>query len=894
MKLSTETALQLLDEKKFISFRFHFFDPNTTSYYRSLTKTDVMNFSNQFVELDNYVQPISGGIYTHNWHHLYLQKQILLPNKKNLQLCVYSKRTSSEFNEFNEFQSLIGEYPDSYQYYLGDLEEDNKTLDLIVFINMDLFVEHYKKNRFLSKNMVKIIQKYALNQYKIYKLKDCSDENEYNEISPSFKLSLFDYQKQTLNWMLRTENKDYKFMVPESSFYELGKNAYVQVVCKSTKLQEDFMSQYVFESDYKSDEMVKCHGGILADIMGNGKTVTTIALIYHNQAKMMPILTSIIEREVYIPSRATLVVCPTNIASQWESEIYKCLGKSACGLKICKITTKAQMNKYDLSQIVNADIIITTYDWLTNIKHIGTNFVKKGRSTELLSEQKNNRIQCGDHYQSYPSFTLLFIKYHRIIYDEYHEEIDSTSGQNITLYLIKHCLRARNTWGISGTPLLENEKIMKNIPDLLQIRNTQNHVYELDLISQQEVYDRFVRRNEKQYLPPIDYRVVHVKQTVKEKQLYESSLSQDTETLLQLCSYHNINSLNIQSIDDVSNFQDELRKKQKMELTEKIEEITANLKQIEAVLKALCTGLKHVSELYYLVDSTHPQHNHKLIQQIQQNPTLQLQADSVRQYRKYDKQLQTTTDDLNKLEQCMKYYDCSLKNILKDGQFACPITGEPVGNGEVVITKNGHLFSKSAIELLFEYGDGKYIICPVTGDKLGRIDISIVSNQKEDEAISSTDRLFGSKISCLIGEIESLKPNEKIVIFAKYDKLLHTIGYALDMANINHVYIKGNINIRDKSIHEFRTNPKTRAILLSSEFGASGVNLSEATHVYIVHPFYGDDGLQYEKQAIGRAHRTGQTQPVHVSFFITENTIENEIWEKNRKNYYMNSSKITK
>ena len=124
-------------------------------------------------------------------------------------------------------------------------------------------------------------------------------------------------------------------------------------------------------------------------------------------------------------------------------------------------------------------------------------------------------------------------------------------------------------------------------------------------------------------------------------------------------------------------------------------------------------------------------------------------------------------------------------------------------------------------------------------------------------------------------------------MFGKWDKMLHTIGYAFDTNSINYVYIKGNINIRDRSINEFRNNPKIRAILLSSEYGASGVNLVQATHVFIVHPFYGEDGHQYEKQAIGRSHRNGQTKPVHVSFFITSNTIEQELWEKDRKQYYI-------
>ena len=884
MNLSGEQAIHLLDNKKHISYRFHVFDNNNQTYYNiRLTKQDVTNFSHKFVTISEYYPAKNNGSYGYSYSNNYRRYEIKSGNNT---IYVYLKKGISETNEFGEFTTLISEHSDSYCYYLGDLEDDSKSIDLIVFIDVNVFLNYYQQNGFLTKNMVKIIQKYGLNQYKIYQLKDCSEENEYSSISPYFKLNLYDYQKQTLNWMLRIENTDYKFLVPQSSFYQLGEKAYIELIQKQ---HDSFLSQYVFESNYQTNEMIKCRGGILADIMGNGKTVTTIALIYHNRPSMLPLLTSIVEREVYVPSRATLVVCPTNIATQWEEEINKCLGSQSAGLNIIKITTKTQMNKYTLAQLMNADIIITTYTWLTHTSHIGTGFVKKGKSNEFLAEQKKNKSKYGDQYQLYNNYTLLFIKYHRIVYDEFHEEIDSNQSQNSILYMIRNCLKARNIWGISGTPLLDNDKIMSNIPELLQIKDTHNNIYPLDVISQHEIYNRFVRRNEKQYLPPISYKTTTVKQTIQEKQLYDSSLSQNIETLMQLCCYHNIGGMDIQNIDDVSKSQNEIRHKQKLDLVEKIKDIKVNMSQIEIILKTMNPTMNNITDLYYLIDPKHPKHTHKLVQQIQQTPTLQLQVESLRQYRKYEQQLEIKTDELNKLEQCINYYNHTIKNTLENGNFICPITGETVGDGEVVITKDGNVFSKDAIEMLFDYGDGKYITCPVTGNKLSKGDITIVTNQTQlsDGLLNSNERLFGSKITQIIEEIKALSCNEKVIIFARWDKLLHTIGYALDTNNINNVYIKGSISSRDKSIHEFQKNPKIKVILLSSEFGASGVNLVEATHVFIVHPFYGDNGLQYEKQAIGRAHRTGQTKPVTVSFFITENTIEQELWEKNRKYYYL-------
>jgi SNF2 family DNA or RNA helicase len=882
MQLSKAEALERYDSHQYISYQFTLYNDQTQSFYHvTINHDQAKRFRHQFVTISAY-EPVNTGYY-YNSHNLTRYKITIVGTSESIYACL--RKSTPELKAYTEFTGLIATYPQSYVYYLGDLEETDNTIDLITFVDIELFINHYNENGILPKSMVTIIQKYALNQYKIHRLKDCGEELEYDQLSPNFKLKLFDYQAQTLTWMIRTENVDYKFLVPQSSFFKLADHAYIELVQKDDekdKTKANFLSQFIYDDDYQTNEMVKCRGGILADIMGNGKTITAIALIYHNRPAMFPMLTTIIEREVYVPSRATLVICPTNIADQWSTEIDKCLGNSS-GITVIKITTKQQLSRYTLAQLVNADVIITTYDWLSHTNHIGTGFVKKNKASDFLADQKRQKIKYGDQYHLYSNFTLLFIKYYRIIYDEFHEELDSSSNQNTTLYIIKNCLRSKNTWGISGTPLLDNEKIMGNIPDLLRVNDSHNNIYELDDISQHAVYDRYVRRNEKQYLPELIHTIVNVKQTVQERQLYDSSLSQPTETLLQLCCYHNLNNLDVQNIDDVTKVQNQSRLKQKTELQSQIADLKINIGQIVSVLQTLNPTITDVSELFYLVDSNHPKHTHKLVQQIQMTPTLQLQVDSLRQYRKYEKSLQIKTEEFDKLEQCIAYYEKTVEQALKGSTFICPITGEVLGDGEVVITKDGNLFGKSSIEMLFECGDGKFITCPVTGKTLTRADLTVVTNQKVDTNSNSNERLFGSKITAIITKIKSLKPEEKVIIFGQWEKLLGTISYALVANGIDHTNIKGAIGTRDKSIREFQQNPKIRAILLSSVYGASGVNLTEATHVFIVHPFHETDGIMYEKQAIGRAWRTGQTKPVTVSYFITEKTIEEELWSKNRK-----------
>ena len=63
---------------------------------------------------------------------------------------------------------------------------------------------------------------------------------------------------------------------------------------------------------------------------------------------------------------------------------------------------------------------------------------------------------------------------------------------------------------------------------------------------------------------------------------------------------------------------------------------------------------------------------------------------------------------------------------------------------------------------------------------------------------------------------------------------------------------------------------------------ASGTNLTEATHIIFVEPINSkfEEVKAIESQAIGRACRLGQKNKVKVIRILTQNTIENDIYDK--------------
>lgn len=78
-------------------------------------------------------------------------------------------------------------------------------------------------------------------------------------------------------------------------------------------------------------------------------------------------------------------------------------------------------------------------------------------------------------------------------------------------------------------------------------------------------------------------------------------------------------------------------------------------------------------------------------------------------------------------------------------------------------------------------------------------------------------------------------------------------------------------NNRVKEIERFRSEADVSVFLISMKAGGQGLNLTCASHVYIMDPWWNPS---QESQAIDRVHRIGQTRTVHVTRFVIADSIE--------------------
>jgi SNF2 family DNA or RNA helicase len=77
--------------------------------------------------------------------------------------------------------------------------------------------------------------------------------------------------------------------------------------------------------------------------------------------------------------------------------------------------------------------------------------------------------------------------------------------------------------------------------------------------------------------------------------------------------------------------------------------------------------------------------------------------------------------------------------------------------------------------------------------------------------------------------------------------------------------------MRQHEVESFRKAQPGAIFIIQIKSGGQGLNLQEATRVYITAPSWNP---ATELQAIGRAHRTGQTRPVYVKKLIYKETDE--------------------
>ena len=122
----------------------------------------------------------------------------------------------------------------------------------------------------------------------------------------------------------------------------------------------------------------------------------------------------------------------------------------------------------------------------------------------------------------------------------------------------------------------------------------------------------------------------------------------------------------------------------------------------------------------------------------------------------------------------------------------------------------------------------------------------------------------------------------KMLLFSAYTSMFEIIEKELQKRDIKYFKLTGSTKVEERVdlVDEFNQNKDIKVFLISLKAGGTGLNLIGADMVIHYDPWW---NVSSENQATDRAYRIGQKNNVQVYKLITQNSIEEKIYELQQK-----------
>ena len=724
----------------------------------------------------------------------------------------------------------------------------NKVYEKLINNNLSNYEIDYFCYHFIWKN-----KKLKDNEWKLHSF---PNKIKITKQPKNLDVKLFKYQLQTLNLMKEIENeKESNKIINENCFYDI--------------FEEDRFKDInfdIFKKTITKDSLnFKISGGILADEMGLGKTLTSISLILDKPYIYKPNRDEnnfkYEMRDDKLMCKATIIFCPSHLTKQWSGEIKK----ANKNIKQILILTQTNHKKYSIKDVLEYDVIIVSFQFLCNpmyylniVKNTSYNWTLRNLEEEGSCSKRFNIIDRSFKFNKDQiinnNLIIEKIHWYRVIIDEAHELFRSCYLENNYLQHFLKNIKSDNKWYISGTPF-HNMYTLKNVLNFLDFKVKIDDKYYCNI---NECLEKGLSEN-------------NVMKTIKDK-IYIRNTKESVKNQIS------IPKANIENIIlEFSDFEKKLY-------------LSLSKYKTDSYLRMLCCNIQ-ISDQFFSDNNTILNfdevkqkliiHNKKKIQKTE--ISLSNLVPSIPNYNALKQRLE------NIIVSC-KYLISSFENNCKISDENCPICHCEFE--DPIITDCGHHFCYECINQVLDYNKKE---CPICRQNIDKSKIFKLDNiDKDNKIVDALVYQYGTKLAKLIKLCNQilLNPDNKIIIFSEYDRLLSMIGNILKLNNINNVFCKGNVHQRNMAISTFRKDSKnkkkdTKVIMLSTEHAASGTNLTEANHIIFMESHEGEYGdiKAMEDQAIGRAVRLGQENQVNVIRLIIKDTIEENLF-----NNYINQN----
>jgi DNA repair protein RAD16 len=568
----------------------------------------------------------------------------------------------------------------------------------------------------------------------------------------------------------------------------------------------------------KKQEQTQWRGGLLGDEMGMGKTIQTVALIMSD----------------YPAKKPTLVVVPPVALMQWSNEI-----KAYTNGKLKVLVyhgTNSKAKGLSVKELMKFDIIMISYPGLESVYRKETKGWSRGE--KIVKEDS----------------AIHSIDFHRLILDEAHSIKSRTSGVAKACFALKSDFK----WCLSGTPVQNRIGEFFSLLRFLEVKPFANY------------FCKSCPCSALHWSVSSDYRCT-------------------------LCSHR--------ALDHVSVFNQEILNPitTPAETDEKRKGALAKLRMLTDRIM-----LRRVKRDYTASMELPPKeiiiHN-EFFGEIERDFSTSIMSNTARQFDTYVSRGVMLNNYANifglimQMRQVADHPDLLLKKHAEGGQnvLVCNICDEPAE--DAIKSRCKHEFCRACVKDYVRTCEASGAVpdCPRCHIALA-VDFDQPEIEQDEEGVKSSSIINRIKMEMLVYDLYKLRSKKqtlKSIVFSQFTSMLQLIEWRLRRAGFKTVMLDGElISIyffnhttnatpgsmtpaqRQKSIEYFMTNTDVEVFLVSLKAGGVALNLTEASRVFIVDPWWNPAA---EWQSADRCHRIGQRRPCVITRLCIEDSVESRI-----------------
>ncbi|MGQ9589343.1 MAG: DEAD/DEAH box helicase [Planctomycetota bacterium] len=151
----------------------------------------------------------------------------------------------------------------------------------------------------------------------------------------------------------------------------------------------------------------------------------------------------------------------------------------------------------------------------------------------------------------------------------------------------------------------------------------------------------------------------------------------------------------------------------------------------------------------------------------------------------------------------------------------------------------------------------------------------VLEREGPEVAAEDGEAFEGGKFALLRELLETaVEGGHRVLLYSQFTSLLDLAEGLLEDLGLSRCRLDGSTRDREGEVRRFVANPGIPVFLVSLKAGGLGLNLTQADTVILYDPWWNPAA---EAQAAARAHRIGQTVPVHVHKLIAADSIEEKI-----------------